>query len=78
LKAGENFETICILTRAYMDTIGGMDKEEVVAHFCLLGFLHNLSILKVKISSKEQTYLSIPVNGLLRRTRLNDLEPKVS
>ena len=45
-----------------MDTIGGMDKEEVVAHFYLQGFLHNLSILKVKISSKEQTYLSIPTN----------------
>ena len=45
-----------------MDTIGGMDKEEVVTHFYLQGSLHNLSILKVNISSKEQTYLSIPTN----------------
>ena len=61
-----------------MDTIGGMDKEEVVAHFYLQGFLHNLSILKVKISSKEQTYLSIPTNWFMSRARLNDLELKVS
>ena len=78
MKAGENFETICILTRAYMDTIGGMDKEEVVAHFYLQDFLHNLSILKVKILSKEQTYLSIPTNWFMNRARLNDLESKVS
>ena len=62
---GENFETICILTKALMDKIGGMGKGEVGVHSFPPGFLHNPSILKIKILSEKKTDFSIPANGFL-------------
>ena len=61
-----------------MDRIDGMDKEEVEVHFFPQGFLHNSSSLKIKVFSKEKTYLSIPTNGVLWWTWFDDLEIKVS
>ena len=57
-----NYETIDISTKIYQDINDGKDKEGVEDRFYLRGFLHNPSILKVKILSKEKANLSIPTN----------------
>jgi hypothetical protein len=54
---------------------GRMDKEGVLIRFSLLGILHNPSILKVEIFSKEKTHFSISTNGFFGGTRFNDLKP---
>ena len=59
----ENFETSDISTKIYQDINDGKDKEGVEDRFYLRGFLHNPSILKVKIFSKEKTNFTIPTNG---------------
>ena len=54
-----NFETICIWTKIYVDSVGRMDKEGVEVRFYFREFLRNPSILKVKIFSKEKSDFSI-------------------
>ena len=73
-----NYETIDISTKIYLDINDGKDKEGVEDRFYLREFLHNPSILKVKIFGKEKTDFSITTNGFLWWTRLNDLEPNFS
>ena len=63
--AGENFETICIQTKVYVDKFGGRDRVMVGVRFSLRGFVHNPSILMVKIFSKEKTDLPIPPDRVL-------------
>ena len=74
----EYFATIDISTIIYEDINDGKDIEGVGVHSFHLGFLHNPSILKVKILSKEKTDFSIPTNGFLGWTCLNDLESNFS
>ena len=73
----ENFETSDISTKIYEGINDGKDIEGVGVHFFLLEFVHNLSILKIKIFGKKKTDFSVPPYGFLRCTRFNDLEPKV-
>ena len=54
-----------------------MDKEGIGVQFFLQGFLHNASILKVKIFCKEKANLSVSTNGFLGAIRTNDLKAKI-
>ena len=73
----ENFETIDISTKFYEDINDGKYREGVGVHFFLLGFVHNPSIVKIKIFSKKKTDFSVPPYGFLWWTRFDDFEPKV-
>jgi len=54
-----------------------MDKEGIGVQFFLQGFLHNASILKVKIFSKEKANFSIPTNGFFMAIWTNDLKANI-
>ena len=73
----ENFETSDISTKIYEDINDGKDIEGVGVHFFLLEFVHNPSILKIKIFSKKKTDFSVPPHGFLWWTRFDDLEAKL-
>ena len=73
----ENFETSDILTKIYEGINDGKDIEGVGVHFFLLEFVHNPSILKIKIFSKKKTDFSVPPQGFLWWTRFDDLEAKL-
>ena len=73
----ENFETSDISTKIYEGINDGKDIEGVVVHFFPLEFVHNPSIVKIKIFSKKETDFSVPPHGFLWWTRFDDFEPKV-
>ena len=73
----ENFETSDISTKIYEGIKDGKDIEGVGVHFFLLEFVHNPSILKIKIFSKKKTDFSVPPHGFLWWTRFDEFEPNV-
>ena len=73
----ENFETSDILTKIYEGINDGKDIEGVGVHFFLLEFVHNPSIVKIKIFSKKKTDFSVPPYGFLWWTRFDDFARKV-
>ena len=73
----ENFETSDILTKIYEGINDGKDIEGVGVHFFLLEFVHNPSILKIKIFSKKKSDFSVSPHGFLGWTRFDDLEAKL-
>ena len=61
----ENFEASDISTKTYEGINDGKDIEGVGVHFFLLEFVHNPSIVKIKIFSKKKTDFSVPPHGFL-------------